>query len=105
MLTDPATPPGTCLAVARLHSGQAADDPEAHFQLATATLLAILDAARPQAVGPLAREAAAVLADCARNAAPYERRDFTRRLTQLTTDHPDLAPNVTELQPILDNSA
>jgi hypothetical protein len=66
LLTDPATPADTRMALARLHSGQAADDPEAHFQLATATLLAILDQA-----APLASEAAAALADCASNAAPY----------------------------------
>src|SRR6202011_761844 len=78
MLTDPATPAGTRLAVARLHSGQADDDPEAHFQLATATL-----------------------PDCAGNAAPYEQRDFTRRLAQLGTQHPQLAPFTAGLQHIL----
>ena len=96
MLTDPATPAGTRLAVARLHSGHADDDPEAHFQLAAATLLAILDQ-----TAPLAREAAAALADCAANAAPYEQRDFTRRLAQLATQHPQLAPFTAGLQHIL----
>ena len=98
MLTDPATPAGTRLALARLHSGQADDDPEAHFLLATTTLLAILDQA-----AQLAREAAAALADCASNAAPYEQRDFTHRLAQLGTEHPQLAPFTAGLQQILTN--
>ena len=90
MLTDPATPAGTRLAVARLHSGQADDDPEAHFQLAAITLLA----GNPD-------EAAAALADCAGNAAPFERRDFTRRLRQATAGHPQLAAITAELEQIL----
>ena len=39
-----------------------------------------------------------MLADCATNAAPYEQRDFARRLVQLTADHPPLAPYLPELQ-------
>ena len=102
MLTDPATPADTRLALARLHSGQADDDPEAHFQLATTTLQAILirPPARPDRAA-LAREAAAALADCASNAAPYEQRDFTRRLAQLGTEHTQLAPLTARLQHIL----
>jgi hypothetical protein len=82
-----------------MHSGQATDDPEAHYQLTAMTLLAI--PADPQAAAELARQAAAALADCAANAAPYEQRDYTRRLTQLGTDHPPLAPYIAELQHIL----
>lgn len=96
ILIDPATLAGIRLAVARLHSGQADDDPEAHFQLATTTLLAILDQ-----TAPLAREAAAALADCASNSAPYEQREFTRRLAQLGTEQPLLAPLTAGLQHIL----
>jgi hypothetical protein len=102
MLIDPATPAGARLAVARFHSGQAADDPEAHFQLAATTLQAILNqTARLDQTAPLAREAAAALADCASNAAPYERREFTRRLAQLGTEHMLLAPLTAGLQHIL----
>jgi hypothetical protein len=101
MNADPATPVGTRLAIARMHSVQADDDPEAHFQLAAVSLLAIPDQAAPEAAAPLAREAAAALADCAANAAPYEQRDFTRRLSQLGTQHPPLTPYITELQHIL----
>ena len=96
MIADPALPMGTRLALARLHSGQADDDPDAHFQLATLTLLAILDQA-----APLAREAAAALADCTANAAPFEQRDFTRCLTQIGAEHPRLAPFTAEFQHIL----
>ena len=63
--SDPAPPAIIRLALARLHSGQSSDDPDAHFQLATTTLLA----------GNL-REASSALADCADNAAPYERREL-----------------------------
>jgi Trypsin-like peptidase domain/Tetratricopeptide repeat len=102
MLIDPATPAGARLAVARFHSGQADDDPEAHFQLAAATLQAILDQAAPlDQTSPLAREAAAALADCASNAAPYERREFALRLAQLGTEHVLLAPLTAGLQHIL----
>jgi hypothetical protein len=102
MVTDPATPPDTRLALARLHSAQADDDPEAHFQLTIATLTAILDQAAPlDQSAPLAHEAAAALADCASNAAPYEQRDFARRLAQLSTEHPLLAAFTAKLQRIL----
>jgi hypothetical protein len=83
-------PAGTRLALARLHSGQSADDPDAHFQLAATTLLA----GNPD-------EAAAALADCADNAAPYERRDFARRLREVTAGQPQLAAIVAELEEIL----
>jgi hypothetical protein len=89
-LADPATPTATRLAIARLHSGQAGDDPEAHFQLAVITLLA-----------GNADEAAAALTDCAENAAPYEQRDFTRRLSELLTENPDLTPLPPALHQIL----
>jgi hypothetical protein len=59
VLAEPDLPPGTRLALARLHSGQATDDSDAHFQLAVITLLA----GHPD-------ETTAVLADCADNAAP-----------------------------------
>ena len=102
MLTDQMTPASTRLALARLHSGQADDDPKAHFELAMATLLALLDqAAILDQAAPLPREAAAALADCASNAAPYEQRDFTRRLAQLGTEHPQLAQLTAGLQHIL----
>jgi len=78
------------LAVARLHSGQSADDPDAHFRLASAALLA----GDPE-------EAAAALADCADNAAPYERRDFARRLREVTAGQPQLAVIVAELEQTL----
>jgi hypothetical protein len=94
ILHGPAIPADTRLALARLHSGCAADDPEAHFQLATATLLA-----------GNADEAAAALADCDDNAAPYEKRDFTRRLSELAAEHPQLAPLLAELQQILSTDA
>ena len=80
----------TGLALARLHSGQSADDPEAHFQLAAATLLA-----------GIPDETAAALADCADNAAPFERRDFARRLRELTAGQPQLAAITAELEQIL----
>lgn len=60
-------------------------------QAATVTLLTIPHQAAREAAVPLAREAAAALADCATNAAPYEQRDFARRLSQLGTENPPLA--------------
>jgi hypothetical protein len=101
--TDPATPATARLAIAMMHSGQASDDPEAHYQLTVHALLAIPDhvgPGDPQAAG-LAAQAAAALADCAANAAPWEQRDYARRLTQLATSHPPLAPLIAALQPIL----
>jgi len=83
-------PAGTRLALARLHSGQCPDDPRAHFQLAVVTLLAgIVD------------EAAAAVADCADNAAPYERRDFALRLREAASSRPQLAIVIAELEQIL----
>ena len=101
MIADSAIAGETRLAIARMHSALVNDDPEAHFQLATLVLLAILTKADPSGsdVAPaLVREAAAVLADCAANAAPYEQRDYARRLAQLTAAHPPLAPYLPELQ-------
>ena len=101
MIADSAIAGETRLAIARMHSALVNDDPEAHFQLATLVLLAILTQADPSGsdVAPaLAREAAAVLAYCAANAAPYEQRNYVRRLAQLTADHPPLAPYLPELQ-------
>jgi tetratricopeptide (TPR) repeat protein len=73
-------PPEGCeLPAARVRSGLLADDAEAHFELAIAALTA----------GRL-HEAAAALADCAANAAPFERRDFARRLRRHATGNPDL---------------
>ena len=95
---DSGTSASTRLALARLHSGQSADDPEAHFQLVTATLLAILEI-----TSPLVQEASAALTDCAGNAAPYERRDFARRLAQLGSEQPHLASLTAELQQILNS--
>jgi hypothetical protein len=104
ILADPATSPGTRLALARLHSGQADDDPEAHFQLAVLTLLTILEQEGPlEQAAPLAHEAAAAITDCAANAAPYEQRDFTRRLSQIGAEQPQLAPLTTELRHILND--
>lgn len=107
MITDSATPADTRLALTRLRSGQAGDDPEAHFQLATLTLLAILNHADPlahEAAAALAREAAAALADCAANAAPCEQRDFTRRLDEIATEHPLLAGFTAEFRHILNGN-
>ena len=86
-----------------MHSGQATDNPEAHYQLATITLLAIPAPAEPTnpEADALARQAAAALADCAANAAPFEQRDYARRLTQLATGHPLLAPYIADITPIL----
>jgi hypothetical protein len=82
--------PGERLALARLHSGQSADDPEAHFQLAVTTLLA-----------GNTDEATAALAACADHAAPYERRNFSRRLDHLSELHADLAQAIASLQQVL----
>jgi hypothetical protein len=60
-----------------------ATTPGAHFHLTIAALFA----GRPG-------EAAAAAADCADNATPYEKRDFARRLADLTAQHPDLAPHL-----------
>ena len=84
-----------------MHSGQVGDDPEAHFQLATITLLTILHQATPEGATTLARETAAALADCAANAAPYELRDFARLLTQLGIEHQPLGPYMEGSQTIL----
>ncbi len=78
------------LAMARLHSGYAANDANAHFRLAVEALVA----------GNLT-EAAAAIADCRAHAAPYERRDFSRELNQLAEEHPDLSQVVPRLQQIL----
>ena len=59
------------LALARLHSGQSSNDAEAHFELACVSALA-----------GNTDEAKAALVDCAENAAPFEKRDFIRRLDQ-----------------------
>jgi len=80
MLSDPDTPPAPAWRWPRLRGGLAPDDPAAHFDLATAALLA----GHPN-------EAAAATADCADSAAPYEKRDFTRRLGALMAERPDLA--------------
>jgi tetratricopeptide (TPR) repeat protein len=84
--------PSDRLALARLYSGQSADDPEAHFQLAVTTL----SAGNPD-------EAAVALADCADHAAPYERRDFSRRLGHLREQHPYLAQAIASLQHVLES--
>jgi Family of unknown function (DUF5632) len=69
---------------------------------AATTLQAILDPTVPlDQTAPLAREAVAALADCASNAAPYEKHEFTRRLAQLGTEHMQLAPLIAGLQHIL----
>ncbi len=80
----------TRLGLARLHSGHVADDPNAHFGLATVALL----------TGDPA-EAAAAIADCAAHAGPDERRDFSGQLDQLAEEHPDLTSVVPRLRQIL----
>ena len=83
--------------------------PEAHFQYAVETLRAIAavlgtaDATLPvgDITAALTGEAAAAVADCAANAAPWEQRDFGRRLAELADEHPQLAPQITELRDIL----
>ena len=109
MLSDPATDIADRLALAQMRRGQAADDPEAHFQYAVETLRAIAavlgtaDATLPvgDITAALTGEAAAAVADCAANAAPWEQRDFGRRLAELADEHPQLAPQITELRDIL----
>ena len=101
MIADPATLADTRLAIARMHSGHSDDDPEAHFQLAAVTLLAIPEQAAPEAAAALARETAAALANCTANAAPYEQRDFARRLSQIGTENSPLTPYIAGLQRIL----
>jgi hypothetical protein len=122
--SDPPLPARTRLALARMYSGQHAHDPEAHFLLATALLdgekpgeeefgsrgqhgpetAAGGDVAAQRVVSPehLA-EARVVLAECVDNAAPYERRDFARRLAEFFTRHPGLEPYATEFRQILTN--
>ncbi len=91
--TGPADTPIAHLALARLNSGLRYDDPHAHFRLTTASLLA-----------GNADEAAAAVTECADNAAPYERRDFTQRLGQLAADRPHLASLIADLQHVLRGS-
>jgi hypothetical protein len=106
------------LALARMYSGQHASEPEAHFLLATI----LLGGEEPgeEEFGPRAQsgpgtpeghlvlpgpehltEARAVLADCADNAAPYERRDFAGRLATFLAQCPGLEPHAAEFQRIL----
>jgi hypothetical protein len=82
---DPADP--SRLAVARRHSAASPDNPEAHYQLAVTALFAGRHS-----------EAAAAIADCSDNAAPYERRDYARRLNQIGTEDPDLATTILDLR-------
>ena len=77
--------------------------PRLCWRSSTSVPLAREAAAALDQTAPLAREAAAALADCASNAAPYEQRDFTHRLAQLGTEHPQLAPFTAGLQHILTN--
>ncbi len=73
---DSADPVGRAdfrLALARMRSGQSSDDPEGHFQLALAAMQT-----------GQADEAWTALVNCAANSAPYEQRDFARRLTLAT---------------------
>jgi len=48
------------------------------------------------------QEAVAALADCADNAAPFERADFARRLDRLAAEHPEAAPLVAEHRVLLE---
>lgn len=89
-LTDPTRSANDLLAVVRLDSGLHGYDAEAHFQLAVATLLA-----------GNATEATAAITDCADHAAPYERRDFARRLTQLAAEHSDLGQAIADLKRVV----
>lgn len=101
MIADPAVAEETRRAAARLHSGLVSDDPEAHFELARLILLAVPNqdsSPGTDSVPVLAREAAAALADCAANAAPWEQREFARRLRRLSTGYPSLAPYLPELE-------
>ena len=86
---DP-VPSERLLALARVDSGLHADDPEAHFRLAT---IALLHGSR--------EEAAAALTGCAEHAAPYEKADFRRRLLRFATDYPGSDPTITELIQVL----
>jgi hypothetical protein len=93
LVSDKALASDVRLHVARIRSGQAAADPEAHFQLA----IAALEAAMPD-------EAAAAVSDCADNAAPYEKRDFARRLTQIAAADSDAASALPRLLAALEIS-
>lgn len=113
MLSDPATTDvATRLALTQMHRWQAADDPEAHFQFAVEVLRAInafantagTDSALSHITAGLTREAAAAIADCAANAAPWEQRDFGHRLTEFAVKHPRLASQIAELQDVLGHS-
>lgn len=116
--SDPLLPGRTRLALARMYSGNHASEPEAHFLLATV----LLGGEEPgeEGSGPRAQsgpetpvepavvpvpeylaEARVVLADCAGNAAPYERDDFARRLAAFTARRPGLEPHAVEFQRIL----
>jgi hypothetical protein len=97
-VSDPEPPATTRLALARMHSSLSSDDPEAHFQLAATLLGQALAGEVP--LENLA-EARSALADCADNAAPYEQRDFARRLDDLLAARPDLAPHAAGLQQVL----
>jgi hypothetical protein len=90
--SDPPLSASVRLAIARMYSGQYSDQPEAHFLLA-----GILLGEQEPSSERLA-EARVVLADCAANAAPYERRDFTRRLREFVAEHPALAQSEEEFQ-------
>jgi len=87
-LADLHAPAEERLAVARMHSGRSRDSPEAHFALAAIAMV----------MGNLA-EAIAALSDCGEHAAPYERRAFGRRLTELAAEHS--AEHLDELLPAL----
>jgi hypothetical protein len=78
------------LALARMYSVLSSDDPEAHYALAAQALLA----------GNL-KEAAAALSDCADHAAPFERKDFSRRIAHLGEQQPELKQAIEELSLIL----
>ena len=93
----PGTPASTRLALARLHSGQSPTTPKR------------TSSSSPPPCSPSSKDrparprSAAALTDCAGNAAPYERRDFTRRLAQLGSEQPHLASLTAELQQILNS--
>ena len=106
ILADPTTPIGPRFSVAQIYSGLAADDPEGHFQYAVIALRAIFllplfPEDVPRAATGMVRQAAAALADCAANAAPYEQRDFALRLDQLAAEDPPLSPYIAEVRHIL----
>jgi hypothetical protein len=115
--SDPPLSGRTRLALARMYSGQHASEPEAHFLLATVLLggeepgeeefgqRAQSGLGSPEGHSALLgpehiAEARAVLADCADNAAPYERRDFARRLGAFLAQRPGLEPYAAEFQRI-----